>query len=299
VLKNLNHQHLYYFWHTVREKSMLAASKATGVTQPTISSQIADLERALGKPLFVRHGKSIEPSEFGLVVARYAEAIFSISNELLDVAQGRLQSAPTRIAVGVVDVVPKSTCFRILKPLADEAKAGKTVLVVSEGALEDLVNEIGARNLDFVIADSPISPQSRHRVFSRKLGSLQVWIAAEPKLARALRKNFPQSIHNQPMLFPKKDTQLRRELDLWFHENAIDPQRVGVFDDSALMKQFGMDGMGVVPVAGVPKEESGLEPIGVLEGVSQSFFLIFPERRQDHPSLKILHQQALKVFNQK
>jgi LysR family transcriptional activator of nhaA len=295
-MKNLNHQHLFYFWHTVREGSMQAAARVLGVTQPTVSAQIGELERALGRPLFLRHGKSLETSEFGLWVARYAEDIFTISNELLNLAQGRFDTGPTRVAVGVVDVLPKSICFFALKPLAQAANEGKFVLSVSEGALDDLVDGIANRSLDFVLADAPIPPQSRHRVFSRKLCSLQVWVAAESGMAKELKKDFPKSLSGKPFLFPKNDTQLRHGLDLWFHDQGIEPRAVGVFDDTALMKQFARAGMGALPIAAHPDVEVGLDVVGPLEGLTQSLFLISPERKQSHPALAIIQKHAQNAF---
>ena len=45
------------------------------------------------------------------------------------------------------------------------------------------------------------------------------------------------------MLFPSVKTAVRRALEQWFYSEEIRPNIVGEFDDTALMKVFGQDGL--------------------------------------------------------
>lgn len=278
-MKSLNHQHLYYFWQTTREGGMLAASRILGVSQPTISVQVGELERFFGKPLFERRGKSLELTDFGRLVANYAEEIFSTSQELVEVALGRQGELPSRLRAGVVDVIPKGVAFSLLRPVFKKLTCENCMVSVSEGSLEVLLSDIASRNVDIVISDAPLPPESRARVFCRKISSLDVNVVASVDVAAKLRRNFPRSLGGVPFLLPRRDTMLRRELDLWFHEAKVQPRIVGEFDDTALMKEFARAGLGVMPVAGVPAKESLLSVVGQLAGLQQNFFLLFPERR--------------------
>lgn len=49
------------------------------------------------------------------------------------------------------------------------------------------------------------------------------------------------------MLLPTQKTALRRHLDQWFASEDIHPNIVAEFDDSALMKSFGVAGDGTFP----------------------------------------------------
>ena len=51
-----------------------------------------------------------------------------------------------------------------------------------------------------------------------------------------------QSLHDAPLLLPTENA-LRRALDAWFKARKI----TGEFEDSALLKVFGQDGLGVFP----------------------------------------------------
>ncbi|MDE8702299.1 LysR family transcriptional regulator [Adlercreutzia equolifaciens] len=68
---------LRYFLAVVDERGYTAASERLHVTQPTLSRQIADLERELGAELFVRgkHGRPLELTEDGELLRRRAEEI--------------------------------------------------------------------------------------------------------------------------------------------------------------------------------------------------------------------------------
>ena len=49
---------LKYFLAVAREQNMTEAANVLFVTQPTLSRQMADLEKELGKKLFVRTNRS-------------------------------------------------------------------------------------------------------------------------------------------------------------------------------------------------------------------------------------------------
>ena len=68
----LNYHHLYYFWITAKEGSITGASKKLGIGQPTISTQIKNLEDALNQSVFSREGKRLNLTETGRVVLDYA-----------------------------------------------------------------------------------------------------------------------------------------------------------------------------------------------------------------------------------
>jgi LysR family transcriptional activator of nhaA len=85
---------------------------------------------------------------------------------------------------------------------------------------------------------------------------------------------------------------LRARLDGWLDSHHIRPQVAGEFEDSALLKAFAADGLGVFPAADILrqdlKERYGARRIGKCEGVHERFFAIGTERRVAHPLVKRL-----------
>ena len=51
---NLNYHHLYYFWTVARLGSITGAARELNLAQPTLSAQIAQLERRCGCRLLTR-----------------------------------------------------------------------------------------------------------------------------------------------------------------------------------------------------------------------------------------------------
>jgi len=71
----LNYHHLHYFWVVAREGSVTKACDILHLSQPTISGQIRELEKAMKAPLFAKSGRGLALTETGQAVFRYADHI--------------------------------------------------------------------------------------------------------------------------------------------------------------------------------------------------------------------------------
>ncbi|HWG51623.1 MAG TPA: LysR family transcriptional regulator, partial [Candidatus Acidoferrales bacterium] len=103
----LNYHHLLYFWTVVRAGSIHKASQELRISSPAISTQLKLLEEQLGEKLLARSGRRLVLTDTGRTVFSYAEDIFTLGRELLDVVRNRPTGRPLRLDVGVVDVMPK------------------------------------------------------------------------------------------------------------------------------------------------------------------------------------------------
>ena len=72
---------LRYFLALAPEGTVSNAAKALHVTQPTLSRQLADLERGFGKQLFERGAKRIVLTDEGVRLREYAEAIVELADK--------------------------------------------------------------------------------------------------------------------------------------------------------------------------------------------------------------------------
>jgi DNA-binding transcriptional LysR family regulator len=73
---------LRYFLTIARVGSITAAADLLHVTQPTLSRQIKDLEKQLGKKLFIRSSHSIILTEEGILLRNRAEEIINMVDKL-------------------------------------------------------------------------------------------------------------------------------------------------------------------------------------------------------------------------
>jgi len=93
---------------------------------------------------------------------------------------------------------------------------------------------------------------------------------------------------------------LRRALDEWFDRHDVTPMVVAEFDDSALMKAFGEAASGIFPapdaIASEVEQMYDARQIGTVDGVSESFYAISPERKLKHPAVLRITESARQRF---
>ena len=295
----LNYQHLLYFWVVAKEGGLVPAGKVLRLSHPTLSAQIRALEDRLGEPLFSRAGRKLVLTDVGRVALRYAEAIFGLGDELVEVVQGKQTGRLMRLDVGVVDVLPKLLVKNLLEPALSLAEPVR--LVCHEGSFDRLLAGLAEHTLDIVLADSPVPSGSAVRAHHHLLGQCGVGFFASPSLARAYRRGFPASLGGAPFLLPAEGLTLRRSLNTWFDRHGIVPRVIAEFADSALLKIFGADGIGVFPaplaVARDVVERYRVEQLGPAEGVCERVYAVSAERRLNHPAVvaiaRAAHQEVL------
>ena len=290
----LNYHHLHYFWMAAREGSLAAAGKRLRLSQPTLSGQIRKLEEALGERLFDRKARGLTLTDTGRVVYRYADEIFTTGNELLDTVRRGPRGRPLKLDVGIVDAVPKLLVRELLAPALRLPEPVR--LVCREDRLERLLASLASHELDVILSDAPLPAGGGHRAWDHALGETDVAVIGVPALASARRADFPASLDGAPMLLPLPASVLRRALDAWFATIEVRPQIVAEAEDSALLKAFAADGMGliVVPsvVATVICQRYGLAEVGTTSAVRERFYAITGERRVLHPAVVAIRDAA-------
>ena len=290
----LNYHHLLYFHTVAREGSVVRAAQLLHLTQPTVSGQIKTLEDALGERLFDRVGRRLVLTDVGRLVYRYAEEIFSLGRELMDVLNDRPSGRPFRLVVGVADVMPKLVVQRLLEPAL--ALPEGVHLVCREDKTDRLLAALALHELDVVLSDSPMAPGLGVKAFSHLLGESGVTFLARKPLAGKLARQFPASLDQAPMLLPTENTALRRSLDAWFDAQGITPRVGAEFEDSALLKVFGEQGLGVFPVPSVVEAEvcrqHGVAVVGRATGLVERFYAISLEKKLKHPAVVAISDGA-------
>jgi LysR family transcriptional activator of nhaA len=290
----LNYHHLLYFWMVAKRGSIARACEELRLAQPTISGQLRALEDSLGEKLFVRQGRRLALTEVGRVVYRYAEEIFALGSELTDVLKGQPRNRPTRLVVGVSDVIPKLIAYRILEPAL--ALRGGVHIECYEDTPEKLLLQLSAHELDLVLTDAPAHSAVRVRVFNHLLGSSKLGLFASPPLANFYRKRYPDSLSGAPFLLPMKNSTFRQILDQWFETHAIRPRILGEFQDTALLTTFGQTGNGIfaAPLA-IEREiqkRYRVAKLGELDDRIAEYYAISAERKIKHPAATVIAEVA-------
>ena len=294
----LNYHHLLYFWITAREGGLTKGAAKLRLTHSTLSTQLHALEDFLGGELFQRRGRVLVLTPLGEDIARYADEIFHLGAELVEMARGRTSKLRQVLRVGVVSALPKTVAYRLIEPAIKGTEYGP--IIVRQDSYERLLDDLALSRLHLVLSDLP-PPEGLHaRTFGHLLGETEILIYGSRALARKYRDGFPQSLAAAPMLLPVSGSSLRRLLERWFTEKEVHVQVEGEFDDAGMMRAFGVNGRGLFPVraalAAEVEDSHGAVPLGTVDGVRERFYAISTERRARHPAMVSLLESARELL---
>ena len=290
----INFKHLRYFWMVAKAGSIARASEQLHLSPQSISGQLTTLEEALGVQLFQRVGRNLELTETGRRTLSYADEIFTLGDELVDMLRDPQAQRALVFKVGIADVVPKSVAYRLVAPALRIDEPVR--LVCREGPLDSLLAELALNRLDMVIADRAIPAGVNVRAYNHFLGESGLSAFAAPDLTVTLKGEFPASLDNAPFLLPGADVAIRPRLMQWFDEQRVRPRVVGEFDDSALLKAFGQAGAGVFVAPSVIADfickQYGVQTLGAIDSLREQLYAITTQRRLTHPAILAISQVA-------
>ena len=295
-MSHLNYNHLYYFWMTQTKGSVTAAAEALFLTPQTVTGQIRLLEQRLGGRLFKRKGRQLEATELGHLVFQYADKMFSLSYEMMDVINYRKEDQ-ILFDVGVADALSKRLASRVL--LSVIPNDGSIHLRCYESTHELLLEQLRNHQLDMILSDCPIDSAQHAGLLSKKLGECGVSFFCKAPLPAL---PFPACLMERKLLIPGRRTAMGRQLTRWFEEKRLSPQILGEFDDAALMKAFGFFNQGIFVAPSIYQgkilEGEGVQLVGETLDLKEEYYVIFAERMIQHPAVKkICESDFSSLFN--
>jgi len=130
------------------------AAEACAVTQPALSMQIRDLERALGVAVVERRPGDVMLTDVGREIARRGEDVLTASRDLVDFARHRSGLLTGRLMLGVIPSLAPYLLPRILPAL--QTRFPELRLDLRETQTRQLVEEIKSGALDAAMLALPL-----------------------------------------------------------------------------------------------------------------------------------------------
>lgn len=283
-MQHLNYNHLYYFWMVKKKGSVVKAAQALCLAPHTISGQIKALEARLDGSLFRRVGRSLESTELGELVFRYADKMFNLSYEMLDTLNYQ-KDKDILFEVGIADVLSKALASRVLLTVLPSDDT--LHLACIESTHESLMARLREHKLDMILSDCAGDSMKYPEILSKKLGECSVSFYA----SKASSLEFPACLEEQGLLLPSKNTALGQALHRWFSEKSLNIRVSGEFDDAAMMKAFGLFNKGIFVAPSIYRHDilsHGMVLLGEAKDIKEEYHLIFAERMIQHPAVKRL-----------
>jgi LysR family transcriptional activator of nhaA len=267
-----------------KKGSVAKAAEALCLTPQTVTGQIRVLEHRFKGSLFKRVGRSLEPTELGELVFRYADKMFSLSYEMLDILNYQKDNN-ILFEVGIADALSKALASRVL--LSVVPSDGTMQLACYEATHESLMERLRAHKLDMILSDCAGESLKYPEILSKKLGECGVGFFSSERY----NMPFPDCLEQGKLLIPGKRTSLGQQLHHWFDENGLDITILGEFDDAAMMKAFGYFRQGIFVSPSIYKQDilaHGMHLLGETEDIKEVYHVMFAERMIQHPAVKRL-----------
>jgi DNA-binding transcriptional LysR family regulator len=136
-MNGLDWNQLRAFAVTVETGSLSAAARKLGLTQPTLSRQVAALEEALDVTLFERLGKRLAPTQAGLDLVDHVYAMQAAADAMVLAASGHSQAVEGIVSISATDAVAVHLLPPVLGRIRAEAPALRLEIITSN-SLSDL-----------------------------------------------------------------------------------------------------------------------------------------------------------------
>ncbi len=143
---------LRYFAKVADLGNVTRAAEACHVSQPSLSQQIAKLERELGQPLFERLGRGVRLTEAGKMFKRYSDQILSLTED----ARTRLADEPDsgRIILAAIPTIAPYFLPGLLTRFARECPKARVEIV--EETTGNILRLLAEGDIDLAILALPI-----------------------------------------------------------------------------------------------------------------------------------------------
>lgn len=129
--------HIRAFHATAAAGSLSAAARQLGLTQPTLSRQVAALEVDLGVTLFERRGRKLVLTQTGMELLDHIRIMGDAADTLVLAASGRAQEIGGRVCISATDIVAVYILPEIVARIRSEAPQ-ITIAIVASNEISDL-----------------------------------------------------------------------------------------------------------------------------------------------------------------
>jgi LysR family transcriptional activator of nhaA len=288
----LNYHHLYYFMTIAELNSISKAADKLLLGQPTLSTQLKQFEDSLGVQLFERQHKTLILTEHGKLALEYARNIFKMGGEMYEALQDRLRPSKINIQLGALDSIPKQVMLQLTQAAFKIAPCSISLV---EGKFEELMRDVASHKVDLAISNFLPKLEATKGMYHKVISKRPLGIYGSPQF-KSLRKKFPKSLDNQPIVLPTYDSQMRYDLEHWLKINDISVDVIAETQDTALKKLMATNHMAVIPAASHTVHNQLLSGelilIGEMNNVTEELYLISSHRKIANP----VAAELLKTF---
>ncbi|MCG3206352.1 MAG: hypothetical protein KCHDKBKB_03088 [Elusimicrobia bacterium] len=290
-----NYHHLYYFYVIAKSETLTKACETLFLAQSTLSAQLSLFEKSLGRKLFDRRKRRLVLTEDGRLVLDYAESIFEMGQEMLDVLRDHRLPERVAIQIGVLNGTPRAFCHSLTECVYQYMP--NAYISLFEAGSDELLSRLQEHNLDLVLTDVVMRGPHAEELTNHLVAKVPVVFASTKRLAVKI-KSIPKDLDRAPFILPSHPSQVHRQVLDLFSEWKIQPQIMGEIQDIEVARRMALSGRGIIPLnaytVSVSMPKGAFIPITdrQLLGIHESVYIVTRKRKRLNP----LSEHLLKSF---
>lgn len=206
---------LRYFLAVVQEGSITAAAERLHVTQPTLSRQLAQLERELGVQLYERTTHGIELTSEGQLLSQRAAELIELADKTEGEVRHHSEELSGTVYIGAGNLRAERVLYRLVREFRE---AHSHVAFDVYSATSDVIKE----RMDKALLDVGllVEPIELERYGFVGLGATESWVVtvqAKSPLAE-LDAVRPQDLVGVPVILPRR-LSMQGQVAHWFGDS--------------------------------------------------------------------------------
>lgn len=199
---------LEYFLQVVESASFSRAAIAMRMAQSTLSRQVAELEQEIGRPLLIRTGRGVAPTEAGHVLLAHARSILASARQAHQELEDLSSSPRGQVTIGMPPLIALKYASRLAKQF--RAHFPLAMLTITEGLSLHLRDWLCEGRLDLAIL---FDPQPSSQLEFELLGGEPLVLVAPPN-AKPLPESIAlPAIAGYPLILPSPPNAVRHLLN--------------------------------------------------------------------------------------
>ncbi len=199
--------------------SVTRGAHLLGVSQPTMSRLLADMEAETGLVLFERSSRGLQPTPEAVAFDQEVERAFAGLAQLEAVA--RSMRGATRLSVAVTPSLVPGLAETLFAPFA--RKHADVVLSLDVQTTRRTLEWVVSRQVDFGITFEPVSSPELHVTVIGKTEAACM-IPKDHRLAKATGPLAQSQLDGQDFIAFKSDSLFRQQLDKLFEGAGVKPR---------------------------------------------------------------------------
>ena len=286
-LKDINWNHLYYFYEVAKAQSLRKGAQNVGAASSTISEQIKKLEEKFSKKLFIRSSKGLTLTVDGVHLFNRAKPIFEEGSKLLEqFTDDTVGGYP--VYIGIDETISYDLANEFASQYWDYYTIFGTVNTVRQPEHGVLVDNLLQGNIDWGIS---ARPPNRKSLDYAEIGSFELVFCCSSDLYEKF-KDEEDILSNIPFAESNWDKNLNKLIYQHLRKHNIVPKEKVFSDHSGFLQKLCDRGRCVICLPKNPLEDySGLKTFQLSEPLKISMYAIW--KKSDEGLVSILKLKEL------